>query len=178
MDPFIGEIRILPYTYAPQDWADCSGAILPISQNTALFSVLGVSFGGDGRTNFMLPNLQGATPLGTGNGPGLSPRVVGEQGGTNQNTLQGSNLPQHGHTLMAEREATESSLGGGNTLGAYIATNAFKPIYSSNAAPLVPMGAASIAPAGQPGPQPAANMQPYLVLRFCIALQGVYPVRS
>lgn len=176
MDPFIGEIRILAFDYVPMDWADCNGASIAVQQNPALYSIVGNLYGGN-QVAFNLPNLQGATPIGTGTGPGLTGRVLAASGGTGSQTLTAANLAPHTHTLKAERESTEANVAAGNAPGAYMVGGTVKKIYSSATAPLVSMSAQSLAPAGQAIPVKVDNSQPYLVMRFCIALQGVYPVR-
>lgn len=152
-EPFVGEIRVFPFNFAPRGWALCNGQLLPISQNTALFSLLGTFYGGDGRTTFALPNLQGTTAIGTGQGPGLSPVVIGESGGASTVTLLESQLPAHRHTHS----------GAGTT--------------NRPAPGLLPADGSALTPAAF-SPQPHENMPPYLVANYCIALQGIYPPRS
>lgn len=170
MDPFVAEIRIFPFNFAPKGWAFCDGQIIPLSQNTALFSLLGTTYGGDGKSNFALPNLQGSAPMHPGQGQGLSLHDLGETGGSETVSLLESEIPSHTHTLNASAgDATEQ--GPGNQLFANgIGVGAFA----------TPGGltqlAQVVAPAG--GDQPHNNMQPYLTLNFCIALQGVYPPRT
>ncbi len=173
MDPFVAEIRIFGFTFAPTGWAFCDGQILPISQNAALFSLLGTNFGGDGRSNFALPNLQGSLPMHPGQGPGLSNHVLGEAGGTTSVQLSPSQMPSHTHALVAAvnpaLDATPSNnvvLAHSRTVEAYVASTA-------NIAPLAAAASAAIG-----GNQPHNNLQPYLVLNFCIALQGIYPPRG
>jgi microcystin-dependent protein len=164
-DPFLAEIRIFPYNFAPRGWAFCSGQILPIAQNTALFSLLGTTYGGNGQTTFALPNLQDRVAVGFGQGPGLSQYDLGEMGGTETVTLTSQQLPPHTHTLMAASDlATESTPNNTRVL-------AGATIYA-NAGNLVTMAQAGAS--GQPHP----NMQPYLVLHFCIAIQGIFPSRN
>lgn len=169
MDPFVAEIRILPTNFAPKGWAFCNGQLLPISQNTALFSLLGTTYGGNGQTNFALPNLQGAAPMHPGQGPGLSLRDLGEVGGTETVTLTQTQIPSHTHPLNADSGSPTT----GSPANAVLASPAALRRYSaaSDLEPMVPVGAAG-------GSQPHNNMQPYLTLNFCIALQGVYPPRS
>lgn len=171
MDPFVAEIRIFPFNFAPRGWAFCNGQLLPLSQNTALFSLLGTNYGGDGRSNFALPDLEGRTPMHPGQGPGLSLHDLGETGGSDTVTLLDSEIPSHSHTLMAaslnsqSTSPTNNSLGRGNPL----------KVYDTNV-PTALMDANSITPAG--GDQPHNNMMPYLTMNFCIALQGVFPPRQ
>jgi microcystin-dependent protein len=174
-NPFVAEIRILTGNFAPTGWAFCNGQLMPLSQNTALFSLLGTTFGGDGKSNFALPNLQGAAPVFWGQGPGLSLRDLGESGGEQAVTLLQSEVPPHTHSLQASpHNADLGSPGPQNSL----ARSAPGQIYK------VPAGAAAPQPLAQGvlpavgGNLPHNNMQPYQGLNFCIALQGVYPVRS
>ncbi|HEY0510731.1 MAG TPA: tail fiber protein [Thermoanaerobaculia bacterium] len=173
MDPFVAEIRIFPFNFAPKGWAFCDGQILPLSQNTALFSLLGTTYGGDGKSNFALPNMQGNAPMHPGQGPGLSLHDLGETGGSETVTLLESEIPSHSHGVMATGQQAlvrqpSPSVGLGRSSGT--------PAYNSTTTNLVNMADQTIAPAG--GDQPHNNMQPYLTLNFCIALQGVYPPRT
>jgi len=174
MDPFVAEIRIFPFNFAPKGWAFCDGQILPLSQNTALFSLLGTTYGGDGKSNFALPNMQGNAPMHPGQGPGLSLHDLGETGGSDTVSLLESEIPSHSHALMAS--STNSSKPGpaGNAL-ARISGGA-TPYLAPSGAPLANFSDNALAPAG--GDQPHNNLQPYLTLNFCIALQGVYPPRT
>jgi microcystin-dependent protein len=174
-NPFVAEIRIFPFNFAPQGWAFCDGQILPLSQNTALFSLLGTTYGGDGKSNFALPNMQGNTPMHTGQsqGPGLSLHDLGETGGEDAVTLLQSEIPSHTHTLGADAidpadtnipsvNATYAQSTGGllyqTTTNTQMSPNALPGLAGSNL--------------------PHNNMMPYLTLNFCIALQGVFPPRS
>lgn len=173
-DPYIGEIRIFPFGFAPYGWAQCNGQILPISQNTALFSLLGTQFGGDGRSNFALPNLMGRAALGPGQGGGLSPRSVGDSAGEATVILTQAQVPPHTHSLQADpRPATLDSPGQQNSLARSTPNNIYKK--PSGAATPQPMAAHAVGPSGNS--MPHNNMQPYLTLNFCIALQGVFPTR-
>jgi microcystin-dependent protein len=171
MDPFVAEIRIFPFNFAPKGWAWCDGQLLPLSQNTALFSLLGTNYGGNGKSNFALPDLQGRVPMHPGQGPGLSLHDLGETGGSDTVTLLESEIPFHSHTLMAASLNSQSTTPTNNSLGR---GNPVK-IYTTGT-PGTLMDANSIAPVG--GDQPHNNMMPYLTMYFCIALQGVFPPRQ
>jgi len=173
MDPFVAEIRIFPFNFAPKGWAFCDGQILPLSQNTALFSLLGTTYGGDGKSNFALPNMQGNAPMHPGQGPGLSLHDLGETGGSDTVTLLESEIPSHPHSLMGVAVVGTKSLPTGN---AFARVSGATPYLPPAGAPLVSMNANALTPAG--GDQPHNNLQPYLTLNFCIALQGVYPPRT
>jgi microcystin-dependent protein len=168
-DPFLAEIRMFAGNFAPSGWALCDGSVLPISQNTALFSLLGTNFGGDGRTTFALPNLQGAAPMFWGQGPGLSQRDIGETGGTTSVTLLPSELPPHTHTVGASGNDVDVASPTNATPGPASAS-LYRPDSDSTAA------ASAVGVVG--GGQPHANQQPYLAVTFIIALQGVFPPRS
>lgn len=173
MDPFVAEIRIFPFNFAPKGWAFCDGQILPISQNTALFSLLGTTYGGDGKSNFALPNLQGCAPMHPGQGPGLSLHDLGETGGSDTVSLLESEIPAHTHMVGAQKVPL-----GGTTIPSPSSTlnrPASGNLYDDAIASPVAMAPESLAPAG--GDQPHNNLQPYLTLNFCIALQGVFPPR-
>jgi microcystin-dependent protein len=163
-EPFLAEIRIMSFNYAPRGWAMCNGQFLPINQNQPLFSLLGTTFGGNGRTNFALPNLQGRTPIHVGNTHNL-----GDAGGEQVHTLSISELPTHTHAFSATTAAATVGLPGGNLAAAPPVTD---PLYS-DATNLTAMGPSAIASTG--GSQAHQNMQPFLTLTFCIALQGIFP---
>jgi len=172
-DPFVAEIRIFPFNFAPKGWAWCNGQLLPLSQNTALFSLLGTTYGGNGKSNFALPDLQGRAPMHPGQGPGLSLHDLGETGGAETVSLLESEIPTHKHLVGAQN----TPLGGvtspaGNTLNRPASGNLYN---IANPTP-VAMAPEGLAPAG--GDQPHNNMQPYLTFYFNIALQGVFPPRS
>jgi microcystin-dependent protein len=173
-DPFVAEIRIFPFNFAPKGWAFCDGQLIPISQNTALFSLLGTVYGGDGKSTFALPDLQGRAPVHPGQGSGLSLHDLGETGGSETVTLLESEIPTHTHTLMASIEdGTQGTL----TPGITVASSVGGTLYQTNtSANLVDMNAGAIRPTGSGGPH--NNLQPYLTFNFCIALQGVFPPRS
>lgn len=172
-DQFVAEIRIFGFNFAPKSWAFCNGQLIPISQNTALFSLLGTTYGGDGKSTFALPNLQGCAPLQEGQGPGLSLYDLGQTGGSQTVTLTTSEMPLHNHGVGAQTVP----LGGvadptGATLSRPASGNLYFPAGGES---LVPMASEAIGPAG--GNSAHNNMQPYLTLNFCIALQGIYPQR-
>ena len=170
-DPFVAEIRIFPFNFPPKGWAWCDGQLLPLSQNTALFSLLGTTYGGNGKSNFALPDLQGSFPMHPGQGPGLSLHDLGERSGSETVTLQQSEMPAHLHAVNtvsgAASVATPSSavmLGGAPT----------RPYSNENAN--AAMSGVALGVAG--GGQPHNNMPPYLTFYFNIALQGVFPPRG
>jgi microcystin-dependent protein len=173
MDPFVAEIRIFPFNFAPKGWAWCDGQILPLSQNTALFSLLGTTYGGDGKSNFALPDLQGRAPMHPGQGPGLSLHDLGETGGSETVTLLESEVPSHSHALRASSLPGEDASPGAEALARSVGAVLYQTNVAQN---LVAMSPQALAPAG--GDQPHNNLQPYLTFYFCIALQGVYPPRT
>jgi microcystin-dependent protein len=160
-EPFLSEIRIMSFNFAPKGWALCNGQLLPINQNQALFSLLGTTFGGDGRVNFALPDQRARVPIHVGSG-----HTLGEKGGEQAHTLSISELPTHTHTLNANSGNATTPLTGGNLLAA--GNNLYAP--ASNMTALSPTMVPNVG-----GSQPHLNMQPYLVLNFCIALQGIFP---
>jgi microcystin-dependent protein len=175
-NPYLGEVRIFGFNFAPVGWATCDGQILPISQNTALFSLLGTNYGGNGTSTFALPNFQGDTGVNQGQGPGLSQYFVGQQSGTTTVTLNQNNLPLHNHVINTQVAGVSSQGLHAPTSTAYLGNSDPDRLYNSTATPTLSMAPQAIGPSGQG--QPHANMQPYLVLLFCIALAGVYPPRS
>jgi microcystin-dependent protein len=172
-DPFVAEIRIFGFNFAPKGWAFCNGQILPISQNTALFSLLGTTYGGNGQSTFALPNMQGNAPMHPGQGKGLSLHDLGETGGTQFVTLLQSEIPAHAHGMMSDPNVAESPDPGGNSLARGSSINAYQTNTNANLVAMSPMAVGLIG-----GDQPHNNMQPFLTLNFCIALQGVFPPRS
>jgi microcystin-dependent protein len=169
-DPFIAEISMFAGTFAPRGWAFCDGQILPISQNTALFSLIGTIYGGDGRTTFALPDLRGRVPVGPRTGPGLSDYSLGARGGSEDNTIAVNNMPAHTHTvsLGAKEE--------GNTddpNGAFVAGNGMTSFGTTSDITL-----ASATTDSEGAGQPVNNRQPYLAINFIIALQGIFPSRN
>lgn len=173
-DPFVAEIRIFPFNFAPRGWAWCDGQLLPLSQNTALFSLLGTTYGGDGKSNFALPDLQGRAPMHPGQGPGLSLHDLGETGGSETVSLLESEIPSHSHTMRASGDVADNNQPGGNMAAHPLGRGS--NLYITTTSPLVPMSDIALSPAG--GDQPHNNMMPYLTFYFCIALQGVFPPRT
>lgn len=172
MDPFVAEIRMFPFNFAPRGWAWCDGQLLPLSQNTALFSLLGTTYGGNGKSNFALPDLQGRAPMHPGQGPGLSLHDLGEMGGSETVSLLESEIPSHIHSLNTTNQIGEDRVPN-NTEAMARSTGGL--LYGTPSG-LVPMSGNALTPAG--GDAPHNNMQPYLTVYFCIALQGVYPPRT
>ena len=175
-EPFIAEIRIFAGNFAPRSWAFCNGQLLPISQNTALFSLIGTTYGGDGRTTLALPDLQGRAPVHPGVGPGLTSKRLGQRGGVESVTLTESQIPNHNHNLMASQEETEFD---GTPDPANAATGVVeggKEIYTNASNSQTPLSPEAIAQVG--GSQPHNNMQPFITVSYIIALQGLYPSRS
>ncbi len=170
-DPFVGAIRRFGFGFAPQGWAPCNGQLLPINQNQALFSLLGTTYGGDGRTTVALPNMQSRVPVGQGQGPGLSPYAEGQAGGAETVTLAPAQIPGHTHPLKASSSAADSSQPGGRALA-----RSASHIYTAKPDASTVMNADMLGDAG--GSQPHENIQPYLAVNFCIALAGIFPARN
>lgn len=173
MDPFLAEIRIFGFSFAPRGWALCNGQLLAISQNTALFSLLGTMYGGDGRSTFGLPDLQGSAAMFFGQGPGLTPRFEGESSGVPYVSLLINEMPLHQHALRANSTAGDLPTPSPTTTLARSSPFIYKA--PSGAAAPQPLAPQSVGLVG--GSQPHNNMQPFLTLNFCIALQGIYPQR-
>jgi microcystin-dependent protein len=171
--PFVAEIRIFSCNFAPTGWAMCNGQLLPISQNTALFSLLGTYYGGDGKSTFALPDMQGNAPMEQGDGAGLSQRFLGEMSGSQNVTLLQTEIPVHTHTMMASTQDGGDSHPQPNLLAQGIGIGQYT---DQNTGPFVNLNFNSLPPAG--GSLPHNNMQPYLTLNFCIAQQGVFPPRG
>jgi microcystin-dependent protein len=167
-DPFVAEVRIFPFNFAPKGWAFCNGQLLPLSQNTALFALLGTIYGGDGKSTFALPNLQGRAPMQPGQGQGLSLRDLGESDGVEAVTLLVSEIPVHTHTMVASAQPALSNNPMGNL-------PARATLYTDQTSAQVQMAPNALSPAG--GSLPHNNMMPYLTVNFCIAMQGVFPPR-
>ncbi len=174
-DPFLAEIRIFGGNFAPRGWALCNGQLMSIAQNTALFSLLGVTYGGDGRVTFGLPNLQGSTPIQSGQGSGLSPRYLGEVGGVPSVTLITAEMAAHTHTAMAYDSPGDNTSPTNNTWAQSRSSRSGDALYSVGQAPNLLMNSQAVLPMG--GSQPHNNMPPYLTVTFIIALEGIYPQR-
>jgi microcystin-dependent protein len=178
--PFLGQIALFPYNFAPRGWALCRGQLLAISQNTALFSLLGTMYGGNGTTTFALPDLQGRVPISFGQGPGLSSYVEGEQDGVENVTLLSSENAIHSHTLFATTDVGNTASAANNQLAksqaGSVHTGFTKGNMYSTTAPNTSLFPTAIGPSG--GNLPHNNIQPYQVLSYCIALQGIFPSRN
>ncbi len=175
MDPYLGEIRMFAGNFAPRGYAFCNGQLMAISQNTALFALLGTQFGGDGRTTFALPNMQGSTPLNYGQGAGLSNYVIGQAGGEASHTLITSELPSHNHLLTADGTSASSANPGGALFGKFPGRTSGLPYYASSSS-AVAMASNAVLP--NTGGQAHSNQQAFLAVTFIIALQGVFPPRQ
>ncbi|HEX8466472.1 MAG TPA: tail fiber protein [Allosphingosinicella sp.] len=162
-EPFLAEIRLMSFNFAPKGWAMCNGQILPINQNQPLFALLGTTFGGDGRVNFALPDYRGRTPIHVGSG-----HTVGEKGGAQAVTLTIQNLPAHTHVATASNNPGSTNLPAGNLLANSAPNSLYGPVQNLGA--MIPATVGNVG-----GSQPHLNMQPYLALNFCIALQGIFP---
>jgi microcystin-dependent protein len=173
-NPFVAEIRIFAGNFAPRGWAFCNGQLLPISQNTALFSLLGTFYGGDGKSTFALPDLQGSAPIHQGQGAGLSEHFLGEQGGTQFVTLLDTELPAHSHQAQANPGGNKKTSPVANTWSSLGTTRTPPPLYSNTQN--TQMSPLALSVSG--GSLPHNNMPPYLCLTFIIALQGVFPARN
>jgi len=171
-DPFVAEIRIFPFNFAPRGWAWCDGQLMPLSQNTALFSLLGTTYGGNGMSNFALPDLEGKAPMHPGQGPGLSLHDLGETGGSETVTLLESEIPAHSHALMSNNAVGNRTNPAGNSPARVSGATPYAPAPDTTAA----LAAEALSVAG--GDQPHNNLQPYLTFYFNIALQGVFPPRT
>lgn len=173
-EPFVGEIRMFAGNFAPRGWALCDGQLLAVSQNDALFSLLGTIYGGDGRTTFGLPDLRGRVPIhaGSGAGPGLSLRRLGAKAGEENVTVTVNQLTSHSHTMKGSTDSADETRPAGNVPGSDLATD----FYFEEPPSAESMASATIAPVG--GNQPHTNLQPFLCVNFIIALFGIYPSRT
>ena len=169
-EPFVGEIRMFAGNFAPRGWAFCDGQLLAVSQNDALFSLLGTIYGGDGRTTFGLPHMRGRIPVHAGSGPGLSPRRLGAKAGEEKITLTVNQLPSHGHPLQASTDTADSGVATNNVP----AQSTLVDLYSTES-PTLNMASSAINNVG--GSQSHTNLMPYLCINYIIALFGIYPSR-
>jgi microcystin-dependent protein len=170
-NPFLGEIRMVGFSFAPRGWAFCAGQLLPISQNDALYALVGTIYGGDGVNTFKLPDLRGRLPINQGQGPGLSSYVIGQASGAEGVTLLTTQIPIHSHSISTASGGTRSSNPSGNLLGSGEAD-----IYTHDATSGVVMSPSALAANG--GTQPHENMQPFICVNFVIALEGIFPSRN
>lgn len=172
-EPFVAEIRMFGFNFAPVDWAFCNGQIIPIQQNSALYAVIGAAYGGDGKTTFGLPNLQGAAPMDMGQGTGLTARSVGQKGGAANVTLSAAQMPAHTHAVNASAATTGNVADPNNAIWTQVAGRGAKA-YTATATPAA-MNPAALSNTGGSGQH--NNLMPYQVLNFCIALSGIFPAR-
>lgn len=175
MDPFLGEIKAVGFDFAPQGWALCNGQLISVSANTALFSLLGTTYGGNGTTDFALPNLNGRVVVGVGQSSGTSPYVLGQSGGSESVTLSLAQIPQHLHALQTSDQMANVPASSGNYLPSNGGKGGGANLYAGSVGTLQSMNQSSIGPAGSSQGHP--NVQPYCVLTYIIALQGIYPSR-
>jgi microcystin-dependent protein len=174
-DPFIGEIRMVGFSFAPVDWADADGQLIAISQNNALYSLYGTTYGGDGQKDFALPDLRGRAPIHCGKGPGLPEFKRGQHGGSTDVVLSEDELPSHEHAAKVNAKAAEANQG--SPTGHYWAQLPRNAVLYSDSRD-TPMAADAVEVAASGGGQAHANMQPYLTIRFCVSLAGLYPRRN
>jgi microcystin-dependent protein len=180
MEPFIGQIMMVGFNFAPRGWAFCDGQLLPISQNQALFSLLGTTYGGDGHTTFALPDLRGRVAIHQGTGPGLTPRAMGQKAGSEHVYLTANTMPVHGHSAQAQMKASSSDAQTDAPAGKVLAKATRGDLYGDPAS-LADMASELVSVTvndNAGGGQPHDNMQPYQVVNFVIALQGLYPTRD
>lgn len=170
-NPYVGEIRLFAGNFAPNGWALCQGQLMAIAENIVLFQLIGTTYGGDGQNTFALPDLSGRVPVHQGQGPGLSPRVIGEKGGTETVTLTAAQMPAHSHTLVASSAAAQAAAGPSGSVLAATSVN----LYDTNP-PTTAMAGAAIGPAG--GSQPHENRAPFVAMNYIISLFGIFPSQS
>jgi microcystin-dependent protein len=171
-DPFVAEIRIFPFNFAPKGWAFCDGQLMPLSQNTALFALLGTTYGGDGKSTFALPDIQGSSAMHPGQGQGLSLRDLGEMSGEETVTLLVSEIPAHSHAANALGVVSTTAA---PSIQTALSRSVNGSAYAAGGGALVQLAPEALPPAG--GSLPHNNLQPYVTLNYCIALQGVFPAR-
>lgn len=176
MEPLLAEIRMFAGNYAPRGWAFCDGSLLSISQNSALFSLLGTTYGGNGQTTFALPDFRGRLPMHPGQGPGLTPRALGERGGAESVTLSSAQLAPHTHALNASGQQGDGPVPDGAVWAVSVDPNTGVPLNSYGTTPTTAMSPQALGMTGDGLPHP--NVQPYLCVNFIIALEGIYPSRS
>ncbi|WP_019987748.1 phage tail protein [Rudanella lutea] len=174
MEVFIGMIGLFGFNFPPKDWAFCNGQLLSISQNSALFALLGTTYGGNGQTTFALPDLRGRTPIGMGNGPGLTPRTIGEMSGSENVTLLQTQMPQHNHLMNVSNLAGTNTSPENSVIA--VASVSGEPLAGYSSTIDTTANPMAIGMAG--GTQPHNNMQPYLAMNYCIALYGIFPSRN
>jgi len=172
-DPFVGELRLVGFTFAPLGWQLAQGQILSINQNAPLFSLFGTMYGGDGRTNFGLPNLQGSAAIGVGQGPGLQPYTQGQIGGVPNVSLNSTTVPPHSHNLQVSTSPADLPSPASNSFGD--ARAAGGNIYTATPTPIVPMSPAAVSTVG--GNKPHNNLMPYLTLNWIVSMTGIFPAR-
>jgi microcystin-dependent protein len=177
MDAYIGMIAMFGFNFAPRGWMLCNGQSIAIASNTALFSLLGTTYGGNGQTTFNLPNLQSRVPIGMGTGPGLSSYQIGQTGGTENVTLLSTQMPQHSHVMTASGDGPTQATAAGASLASEVrgGVNPMPTVYASGATNPVSMGSATTLAGGN---QPHNNMQPYLAINYSIATKGIFPSRN
>lgn len=173
--PFLGQLMLVPYNFSPRGWAFCQGQILSIAQNTALFALVGTTYGGNGQTTFALPDLRGRVPISSGQGPGLSNYSLGQLSGTENTTLLSTNMPAHTHTATAALNANSGPANDSIPNGNFLAEGS---IYRSTANATMNSGAVAVTVNPTGGSQPFSIVQPYLTLNWVIALQGIFPSRN
>jgi microcystin-dependent protein len=170
-NPFVGEIRMFAGNFPPVGWAFCDGSLVAIAENETLFTLIGTTYGGDGQSTFALPDLRGRVPVHQGNGPGLTPRTIGESGGSETTTLLAAQMPAHSHALSASTSAATAAAGPGGVLAASATTS-----FYGSGPPSTAMGVGAITPVG--GGQPHDNMAPFQAVSFIISLFGIFPSQN
>lgn len=175
MDPYLGEIRLFPYTFAPVGWHDCDGSLQSIAENEVLYTLIGTTYGGDGQNTFALPDLRGRLPVHQGIGNGLSQRILGEIAGTETVTLNAQQIPAHSHGVLVSTQAATTGTPGSNVLPGALSGDAMYTADTTGLNPIA-MSGSMLAPAGSG--QPHDNIMPTLAVRFCICMAGIFPTQS